>query len=195
MFNGIIFNTGIVKYIKKNKGSIHVGIQSKIKFKNKDLGTSVSCDGVCLTITKIYKDIIFFYISKETIIRSNFRFLKKNQKINLEKSLIFGQSISGHFLQGHVDTTANILKISFIDKTWLIRFKLVDMKLRNFLVEKASISINGVSLTISKVYKNYFEVNVIPHTLKLTNLNELKHNSLVNVELDILSKYVYKYSR
>ena len=69
------------------------------------------------------------------------------------------------------------------------------MKLRNFLVEKASISINGVSLTISKVYKNYFEVNVIPHTLKITNLNELKHNSLVNVELDILSKYVYKYSR
>ena len=69
------------------------------------------------------------------------------------------------------------------------------MKLRNFLVEKASISINGVSLTISKVHKNYFEVNVIPHTLKLTNLNELKRNSLVNVELDILSKYVYKYSR
>ena len=195
MFNGIIFNTGKVKYIKKNKGSIYVGIQSKIKFKNKDLGTSVSCDGVCLTITKIYKDIIFFYISKETIIRSNFRFLKKNQKINLEKSLIFGQSISGHFLQGHVDTTANTLKISFIDKTWLIRFKLIDIKLKNFLVEKASISINGVSLTISKVYKNYFEVNVIPHTLKLTNLNELKHNSLVNVELDILGKYVYKYSR
>lgn len=195
MFNGIIFDTGKVKYIKKNKGSIYVGIQSNIKFKNTDLGASVSCDGVCLTITKIYKDIIFFYISKETISRSNLRFLKKNQKINLEKSLIFGQSVSGHFLQGHVDTTANILKISFIDKTWLIRFKLVNIKLRNFLVEKASISINGVSLTISKVYKNYFEVNVIPHTLKLTNLSELKHNSLVNVELDILSKYVYKYSR
>ena len=195
MFNGIIFNTGKVKYIKKNKGSIYVGIQSKIKFKNKDLGASVSCNGVCLTIFKIYRDIIFFYISKETISRSNFKFLKKNQKINLEKSLIFGQSISGHFTQGHVDTTANILKISFIDKTWLIRFKLVDMKLRNFLVEKASISINGVSLTISKVHKNYFEVNVIPHTLKLTNLNELKRNSLVNVELDILSKYIYKYSR
>lgn len=195
MFNGIIFDTGKVKYIKKNKGSIYVGIQSNIKFKNTDLGASVSCDGVCLTITKIYKDIIFFYISKETISRSNLRFLKKNQKINLEKSLIFGQSVSGHFLQGHVDTTANILKISFIDKTWLIRFKLVNIKLRNFLVEKASISINGVSLTISKVYKNYFEVNVIPHTLKLTNLSELKHNSLVNVELDILGKYVYKYSR
>ena len=130
-----------------------------------------------------------------TVFWKNSRISREKNRFCLEKSLIFGQSISGHFLQGHVDTTANILKISFIDKTWLIRFKLVDKKLRNFLVEKASISINGVSLTISKVYKNYFEVNVIPHTLKLTNLNELKRNSLVNVELDILSKYVYKYSR
>ena len=195
MFNGIIFNVGLVKIIKRNKKSIEIGIESRLKFSKNEIGSSVSCNGVCLTISKISKKLIFFYLSNETLKRSNFYNIKINQKINLEKSLIFGQSISGHFLQGHVDTTAKILKISFIDKTWLIRFKLDDMKLRNFLVEKASISINGVSLTISKVYKNYFEVNVIPHTLKITNLNELKHNSLVNVELDILSKYVYKYSR
>ena len=89
MFNGIIFDTGKVKYIKKNKGSIYVGIQSKIKFKNKDLGASVSCDGVCLTITKIYKDIIFFYISKETFSRSNFRFLKKKSKNKFRKIFNF----------------------------------------------------------------------------------------------------------
>ena len=88
MFNGIIFNTGKVKYIKKNKGSIYVGIQSKIKFKNKDLGASVSCDGVCLTITKIYKDIIFFYISKETFSRSNFRFLNLSESTSI--NLILG---------------------------------------------------------------------------------------------------------
>ena len=120
--------------------------------------------------------------------------IKLNQKINLEKSLTFGQKVSGHFIQGHVDTVAKIKKINFIDKAWVIKLKILDKKLNKFLTEKASISINGVSLTISKIYQNLFEINVIPHTLKLTNLKNLKVNYLVNVELDILSKYIYKYS-
>ena len=140
------------------------------------------------------KKTIFFYISNESLKRSNFRKLKKNQIINLEKSIVYGQSISGHFTQGHVDSTAKIKKIIFIDKTWLIKLQIIDRKLNKFLVEKASISINGVSLTISKVYKNFFEINVIPHTLQMKNLKNLKKNNFVNVELDILSKYIYKYS-
>ena len=194
MFNGIIYNTGRVNSLKKNNDSIYVGIKTNLSFKKKDVGSSICCDGVCLTITKILKKEIFFYISKETIKRSKYKFIKINQIINLEKSLLYGQNISGHFLQGHVDGTAKIVKISFVDKTWLIRFKLSDNKLKKFLAEKASISIDGVSLTISKVNKNFFEINVIPHTLKLTNLKNLKQNNLVNVELDILSKYIYKYS-
>ena len=194
MFNGIIFNTGKVKNIKKSKKSIYVGVQTKINFKNKDLGTSISCDGVCLTVEKVKKDMIFFYISNETLKRSNFKKLKLNQIINLEKSLSYGKSISGHFIQGHVDTVARINKIDLLDKAWLIRLKILDSKLNKFLIEKASISINGVSLTISKIYKNFFEITVIPHSLKLTNLKNLKVNDLVNVELDIFSKYIYKYS-
>tara|TARA_X000000368_G_C22915448_1_gene660564 strand:+ start:170 stop:757 length:588 start_codon:yes stop_codon:yes gene_type:complete len=194
MFNGIIYNTGLVSHINKNKKSIYVGIRTKISFQKKDIGSSVSCDGVCLTIEKIFKDTVYFYISNETLKRSNFRYLKINQTINLEKSLVFGQNISGHFTQGHVDTVARVEKISFIEKTWLLRFRLLDIKMNKFLSEKASISINGVSLTISQVDRNNFEVNIIPHTLKLTNLKNLKHNSFVNVELDILSKYIYKYS-
>ena len=194
MFNGIIFNTGKVKNIQKNISSIYVGIQTKINFSKKDLGSSICCDGVCLTIDKIIKKKIFFYISKETLKRSNFKNLKLNQIINLEKSLSFGKNISGHFIQGHVDSVAKIRNIKFIDKTWLINFKILDKRLNKFLIEKASISINGVSLTISKIYKNSFEITVIPHTLKLTNLKNLKVNSLVNVELDIISKYIYKYS-
>ena len=112
----------------------------------------------------------------------------------MEKSLSFGKSISGHFIQGHVDTVAKIKKIRLIDKTWIINLEILDRRLNKFLMEKASISINGVSLTISKVYLNSFEINVIPHTLKLTNLKNFKVNSLANVELDILSKYIYKYS-
>ena len=194
MFNGIIFNTGKVTNITKNKSSVYVGIQTKINFNKRDIGSSVCCDGVCLTVEKVLKNKIFFYISKETLKRSNFKFIKFNQTINLEKSLSFGKSISGHFIQGHVDTVAKIKKIKLIDKTWVMKFRILDENLNKFLIEKASISINGVSLTISKIYHNSFEINVIPHTLKLTNLKNLKVNNLVNVELDIFSKYIYKYS-
>jgi riboflavin synthase len=194
MFNGIIFNTGKVKSIKRSSNNAFIVIETGLKFKESDLGSSVSCNGVCLTVTKIKNKTINFYVSKETLKRTNFRFIKKNEIINLEKSLTYGQKISGHFSQGHVDTVANIKKIIFLGKTWLIRLKINDKKFNKFLIDKASITINGVSLTISKVLNNFFEINVIPHTLKLTNLKKLKINDTVNVELDIFSKYIYKYS-
>ena len=194
MFNGIIFNTGKIKYLKKGVNNVFIGIETNLRFSKKDLGSSVSCNGVCLTITNIKNKLIYFYISKETLKRSNFKSIKKNQIINLEKSLSYGQKISGHFTQGHVDTVANIKKIILLDKAWLIKFTLRDKKYNKFLIEKSSISINGVSLTVSKVLNNFFEINVIPHTLKLTNLRNLKINDLVNVELDIFNKYIYKYS-
>jgi riboflavin synthase len=195
MFNGIIYNTGKIKLIKKNINSIVITIETNLNFKKKDLGSSVSCDGMCLTLINIKDNLIDFYISKESLKRSNFISIKKNQIINLEKSLIYGQKISGHFSQGHVDTVAKILKIIILDKTWLIKFKMQEKKFNKFITEKASISINGVSLTVSKVFNEFFEINVIPHTLKLTNLKDLSINDLVNVELDIFSKYIYKYSK
>lgn len=190
MFNGIIFNTGKIFSINKTKSSLVIGIKSKLKFNQRELGSSVCCDGACLTLSRIKKDIIFFYISNETLKRTNFKFLKLNQIVNLEKSILYGQKISGHFIQGHVDTVAKIIKLRIVDKTWLIKFKILNNNFDNFLLDKASISINGVSLTISKVLKNTFEINVIPHTLKLTNLKNLKIKSLVNVELDIFGKYI-----
>ena len=194
MFNGIIFNTGSIYSVNKAKKSLFIGIKSKLRFNQNEVGSSVCCDGVCLTLVKIKNNIIYFYISNETLIRSGFKFLKKNQIVNLEKSISYGQKISGHFTQGHVDSIAKIQKIKIIDKTWLIAFKILNKNLTKFLIEKASISINGVSLTISKVTKSYFEINVIPHTLKLTNLKNLKVKSFVNIELDIFSKYIHKYS-
>ena len=194
MFNGIIFKTGKVKEIIKKNNSIYVGIQTKINFSKKDLGSSICCDGVCLTIEKIVKKNIYFYISNETLNRTNFKTLKLNQIINLEKSISFGKDISGHFIQGHVDTVAKIKKIKFIDKAWIINVEILDQRFKKYLIEKASSSGTGVSLTISKIYQKSFEITVIPHTLKLTNLQNLKVGSLVNVELDIFSKYIYKYS-
>ncbi len=194
MFNGIIFKTGIIRSIKKYKSSKLIGIKSNMKFNKNEIGSSICCNGVCLTLTKIKKNLIFFYISIETIKRSNFNKIKIGQIVNLEKSLVYGQKISGHFIQGHVDTIAKILKINFVDNSWVVNLKIRNKDYNKHIVEKSSISINGVSLTISKVFKNYFSLNVIPHTLKLTNLKNLRVNDFVNVELDIFSKYIYKYT-
>ena len=198
MFNGIIYNKGIIKSFRRNpkyvSGSLVIEVASNIKFKKSDIGESVCCDGVCLTLIRIKKGSFLFYLSKETLKRSNFKYLKVGKQINIEKSLLNGQKISGHYVQGHVDSTAKIKKITIVDKTWIIKLKLENKKLNKYLIEKASISINGVSLTISKVVKGFFEINVIPHTLKLTNLKNLKNKDIVNVELDIFGKYIMKFS-
>ena len=195
MFNGIIFNKGTIKSIKKSSKSILIGIKSNLKIKKKELGSSISCNGVCLTIVKINKKIIYFYISIETIRRSNFSKIKIGDEVNLEKSLVYGQKISGHFTQGHVDTTAKVKKILLIDNSWILKLEFKNRKLIKHLEEKASISINGVSLTISKISNKNIILNIIPHTLKLTNLKNLRLNDTVNVELDIFGKYIYKYTK
>tara|TARA_B100000123_G_C25678432_1_gene405252 strand:+ start:299 stop:895 length:597 start_codon:yes stop_codon:yes gene_type:complete len=198
MFNGIIYNTGLVKSIKKSsryvKGSLVLEINSSIKFKKSDIGESVCCDGVCLTLIRITRNSFLFYLSKETIKRSTFKFIKIGKKINIEKSIQFGQKVSGHYVQGHVDTTAKISQIKIIDKSWVVDFK-IPIKFKKNIVEKGSISINGVSLTISKITKFGFQVTIIPHTLKLTNLINLKKGNYVNIEFDILNKYLNNISK
>ena len=192
MFNGIIFNYGVVNKIDKRAKGINLFIKSIIPIKYKDLGISISCDGVCLTLISFKNKTLEFYLSKETLSRSKFKKINIGDIINLELPLKKGQNISGHICQGHVDYVAKVKKIKLIDKSYLIEFSSTNKQKKN-LIEKASILINGVSLTISKVTKNGFEVWIIPHTYKLTNLSKLKINSLVNIEIDILSKYVRKY--
>jgi len=192
MFNGIIYNQGIIKKIIKRPKGLNVFIKSNIKVSNKDIGLSVACDGVCLTLISYKSKIMEFYLSKETIIRSKFKFLKLNDKINLELPLKYGTKISGHICQGHVDTVSKVINIKKIDKSFLFDFDL-PKKERINLIEKASICVNGISLTISKVTKKGFQIWVIPHTFQETNLSTLKKSSLVNIEIDILSKYVRNY--
>ena len=189
MFNGIIFNKGIVKKILKRPKGINIFIKSNIKLSKKDIGVSIACDGVCLTLITIKNKIMEFYLSNETILRSKFKFLKINEQINLELPLKYGQKISGHICQGHVDSIGKIKKIRKIDKSYLFEFT-IPLNERKNIIEKASICINGISLTISKVTKKGFQIWIIPHTFKLTNLSKLKQGSFVNVEIDILSKYV-----
>ena len=192
MFNGIIFNQGKVKKIIKRKKGINLFIYSKLKISKKNVGMSISCDGVCLTLINISNKLMEFYLSNETINRSKFKKTKIGDYINLETPLKFGKHISGHITQGHIDCVGIISSIKKIDKSYLFDF-VVKSKHRNNLIEKASISINGISLTISRKTKIGFHVWIIPHTLKLTNLSRAKKNDLVNIEIDMLSKYVRNY--
>jgi riboflavin synthase len=189
MFNGIITHTGKVKKIQINNNNCILSILSKINFKKNEIGSSVSCSGACLTLESYKKNVSKFYLSKETLKRTIFKYSKKNDIINLEKSLIYGNRISGHFVQGHVDATSKVDKIIFLGKSWLINFRLKP-NLKKYLIKKGSITINGVSLTIVKILKNGFQISIIPHTLKLTNLVKLRKESVVNIEFDVLGKYI-----
>ena len=189
MFSGIIKHTGKISKININNSNCIIEILSKIKFSKSELGSSISCSGACLTLEKHKGNLSKFYLSKETLDRTNFKSSNKGDLINLEKSLKYGDRISGHFAQGHVDTTSTIKKIDFVGKSWFINFKL-PKKYKKYLIQKGSITINGVSLTISKIIKDGFQIVIIPQTLKFTNLMCLKEKDVVNVEFDVLGKYI-----
>ena len=192
MFNGIIKYTGKISKIYKNNNNCIIEILSKIKFSKNEIGSSISCSGTCLTLEKYKGNLSKFYISKETLNRTNFKSSNKGDLINLEKSLKYGDRISGHFAQGHVDTTSIIKKIDFVGKSWFVNFKL-PKKYKKYLIQKGSITINGVSLTISKILTDGFQIVVTPQTLKLTNLMYLKEKDVVNIEFDVLGKYIKKF--
>ena len=192
MFNGIIYNQGTVaKIIKRPKG-LNIFVKSNLKVSNKDMGLSVACDGVCLTLISFKSKLMEFYLSKETLMRSKFQYLKTKDVLNLELPLKYGTKISGHICQGHIDTIAKVIIIKKVDKSYLFEFEVPTIERKN-LIEKASICVNGISLTISKVSKKGFQIWVIPHTFNETNLSTIKKNDLVNIEIDILSKYVRNY--
>jgi riboflavin synthase len=194
MFTGIIKNKGkVVSIVKKNKG-YEVKINSNLVFSKKNIGTSISINGVCLTLTKFLNKNLFFFISYSTFQITNFKYLKKNSAVNLEKSLKFGDEIAGHFVQGHIDTIGKVISLKKLAKTWTFLIK-VDSKFSHLLVDKGSITIDGISLTIVKSFKNQFTLVVIPHTLKLTNIISLKTGDVVNVEFDIVIKYLSKINK
>ena len=189
MFNGIIKNTGKISKIYRKNDNCYLEISTKMKFTKSEIGSSISCSGTCLTIENYSRNLVKFYVSKESLNKTIFKTSKSGDIINLEKSLKYGNRISGHFVQGHVDTTCSVKKILFIGKSRLINLKLLK-RYKKYLVPKGSVTINGVSLTITKILRYGFQISIIPQTLKLTNLIYLKEQDLVNVEFDILGKYI-----
>ncbi len=192
MFNGIIFNQGTVKKILKRPKGINFFLKTNLKISKRNIGISIACDGTCLTLITYKKKLLEFYLSNETLNRSKFKTIKTGEKINLELPLKYNQKISGHICQGNIDTVAKVKIIKKINNYLLFEF-LLKNKYRKYLIEKASILINGVSLTISKITNRGFQICIIPHTLKLTNLFNIKKNDLVNVEIDILFNYIKNY--
>lgn len=189
MFNGIIYKTGTIFNINKKKNFYEIVLKTAHKFNKSEIGSSLCCNGCCLTITKIQKNYISFYLSSETLKKTNFSSSKIGDIINIEQSLNYGNKISGHYVQGHIDTTGLVLNIIVVGKSWIVTCKVAKLY-QKLLIEKASIGINGISLTIFSVRRNTFQISIIPHTLKLTNLIKLKKGDLANIEFDIFGKYL-----
>ena len=187
MFTGIIKEIGVIRLI--NLESKVLGIESN--FKKLVLGESISCSGVCLTISKIDKDIFYCNLSAETIERTNLKIKNLGDRINLERSLKIGDDLSGHLVFGHIDGQATLEKIITEKGSWILFFSAKN-ELTRYLTEKCSISIDGISLTVNKVYDKSFEVSIIPFTWKNTNLNFSKKGDLFNIEIDMLARYVFK---
>tara|TARA_B100000131_G_scaffold268183_1_gene266858 strand:- start:43 stop:621 length:579 start_codon:yes stop_codon:yes gene_type:complete len=185
MFTGIIKNLGVVKDITDNSLVIKTNDENITKI---DMGTSVSVDGVCLTVRYITQDNLEFQISNESKNRSIINAYKTNDIVNLELPTTANDFLSGHIVQGHVDEISEVINIVEDKKgLWTFEFNSNNSK---YLVDKGSVSINGVSLTVVIPNKNTFKVAVIEETYKRTNFQYLQHNSQVNIEYDILSKYV-----
>jgi|TARA_A100001037_G_scaffold203676_1_gene182210 riboflavin synthase len=185
MFTGIIKNLGVVKDISEN--SLTINTEDK-EFLNIDLGTSVAVDGVCLTVRDIQENKLIFQISNESRNRSIIKGYKDNVSVNLELPTTVKDFLSGHIVQGHVDEISEVLDITEDKKDlWTFEFNSNNSK---YLVDKGSVTVNGVSLTVVNPNKHSFKVAVIDETYKRTNFQFLQADSQVNIEYDIISKYV-----
>ena len=190
MFTGIIESIGRVEDIKKKNGNFFIKISSKIS-KDLNVNQSLSHDGVCLTIINSNNNFHDVAVVKETLIKSTFKNISIGGLINLERSLLVNSRFDGHVVQGHVDEVAECIKIKENKNNWVFNFKILNIN-ENLIVEKGSITINGVSLTCYDIKECVFSVSIIPHTFQNTNFSKIKEGDKVNIEYDILGKYLNK---
>ena len=188
MFTGIIETIGIVESLDSEGNNINLLVSSSIS-KDLEVDQSVSHDGVCLTVTKKSEKSHNVTLVNETIKKSKFSDLRIGSELNLERSMKINGRIDGHIVQGHVDDVGKCVNIEDESNSWIFTFQISD-KFSRYLVEKGSISINGVSLTCFDIKDKFFSVAIIPHTYQNTNFNKIKINDFVNVEFDIIGKYV-----
>ena len=189
MFTGIIENLSEIKEINKEGDNLSISLISKITNELK-IDQSLSHNGVCLTVVDINDNIYKVTAIKETILKSSIKNWRIGDIINIERAMKLGDRLDGHMVQGHVDQTATCTKISEENGSWYFYFEY--QKSSNLTIEKGSISINGVSLTIVESMDNRFSVAIIPYTYENTNFKNIKVGDLVNIEFDMIGKYIHK---
>ncbi len=188
MFTGIIESVGFVKNLKQEKENLHITIESNFTSELK-IDQSIAHNGVCLTIVNIDGNAYTITAIKETLDKSNLKYIAIGDEINLERAMILGARLDGHIVQGHVDQTAVCTNILEENGSWVFSFE-YDNSYNNITIEKGSITVNGVSLTVVNSQKNNFSVAIIPYTYEYTNFHTFKKGSVVNLEFDVIGKYV-----
>ncbi len=187
MFTGIIKGIGVIESWDVKSRVIEI----KSDFNNLILGESISCSGVCLTVSKFKNKIFLCNLSSETLEKTNLKTKKKGDKLNLERSLKIGDEISGHLVFGHVDGVGSLINIKKDKDSWILKFS-VSSGLLKFLTEKCSISIDGISLTVNNVFEDGFDVSIVPFTWQNTNLSFSNLGDNFNIEIDMLARYVFR---
>ena len=190
MFTGLVETKGLIDSFQKNEDGMILRLNHDNSFEV-SINDSVSCNGVCLTVVRTDKNSFEVQLVNETLNRTTAEFWKEKDELNLERALLPSTRMGGHFVQGHVDCVTKILKIKHFDKSSTWTFKMND-DIEKYIVEKGSIALNGVSLTVASKDKNSFDVALIPHTIELTTFGNLTIGDSVNVEVDILGKYVQR---
>jgi riboflavin synthase len=192
MFTGIILAKGRIISLTPREGDLELGIEAAgLDLARTAIGDSVCVQGVCLTVTRIQNSAFFADVSRETLSKTTLGTLKAGSNVNLEPSLRAGDALGGHMVSGHVDAVGNLRRIDQDARSWRLEFEL-PASLTRFVAAKGSISLNGVSLTVNNVDGLRFDVNIIPHTHAVTTLGELRVGDGVNVEIDVVARYLDK---
>lgn len=195
MFTGIIEDLAEITEIKKDLDSKSKGYHTEIsvnlkKFDDVKIGASIAINGICLTVVKTNKNITTFQAIDETINKTNLLYLKEREKVNVERSLKADGRLDGHFVLGHIDGTGIIKRIVKSEKGSFIEIQVTDTNLIKYMVKKGSVAIDGISLTIVDVKKDTIKISLIPHTLENTTIGIKKEREIVNIEVDILARYI-----
>ncbi len=188
MFTGLVEAKGVIDSFERNEDGVILRLNHGDSFEV-SINDSVSCNGVCLTVVRFNKNSFEVQLVNETLNRTTAEFWKENDELNLERALLPSTRMGGHFVQGHVDCITTITNIQHFEKSSVWTFKMNE-DIEKYIVEKGSIALNGVSLTIAKKNVRSFDVALIPHTIELTTFGNLTTGDSVNVEVDILGKYI-----